>query len=64
MSDSEDEASNYARELKGLPTDTFTLMVWPEKAQGELAERSQGGAVVHDGGTAAPGTATWRQGLN
>ena len=32
VSDSKDEASNYARELKGLPTDTFALTVWPKKA--------------------------------
>ena len=64
MSDSEGEASNYARELKGLPTDTFALTVWLEKAIGELTACVRGGAAVHDGGTAAPGTATWWQGLN
>ena len=60
VSASEDEASKYARELQGLPTDTFGLTVWPEKARGELATCARGGAVVHGGGTAAPGTATRR----
>ena len=37
MSDSENGANKFASELKGLPTKTVEVSVWPETARAELA---------------------------
>ena len=37
MSHSENKANQIASELEELPTETLEVVVWPEKAQGELA---------------------------